>query len=192
MPTENEFKIVLVNTPTFLKKIMEITDFTLHLEQAYIKGDENWQWRIRKTDHSMFGVTYYSTIKIKKEDRLIELEQAIDERDYNDLIEEASSVLYKIRYEIYDNHDQKWEVDFFKKDKNDNNFYFVMAELEKPEGAIGIESVPDFIMDNIIYYVPQEQNSKYSSKNLVDPEYAQKLYNTLLKEQDRGETEIQI
>ncbi len=181
MPTENEFKIVLKNTSDVHKAINDIAFDRIYIEQAYIKGDDGWQWRIRKTESSNSSINYLSTIKLKKETRLIELEQEIDERDYDDLINEATSILYKYRYIVFDEQNKTWEIDFFQ-DPMIKSFYFTMAELEAPEGVVGIEYVPSFIQDHVLFYVPQEQNSKYSSKNIVDVEYAENLYNELLKE----------
>lgn len=181
MPTENEFKIVLKNTSDTLKIINAIADNRIYIEQAYIKGNGAWQWRVRKSDSDITGISYLSTIKLKKKNRLIELNQEIDKRDYDDIVNEASSVLYKYRYEIYDDHRQKWEVDIFQDPKN-KSFYFTMAELEVPEGVVNIEYIPPFIQDHALFYVPQEQNNKYSSKKMVNVKYADKLRNKLMKE----------
>ena len=129
----------------------------------------------------MSDISYLSTIKLKKKNRLIELNQEIDERDYDDIVNEASSILYKYRYEIYDDHRQKWEVDFFQDPRN-NTFYFTMAELEVPEGVTSIEYIPPFIQDHVLFYVPQDQNNEYSSKKLENVKYADKLRNKLMKE----------
>jgi len=180
MATENERKYVLFNEPYVLYQIATKANKILTIEQAYLHFNNIWNIRIRKT----FGVhydtpIYHYTFKQKIKNRIIELEQSIDERDYNDLLTIAKQILYKTRYVIPVGI-FNWEIDFFYDFKHTTP-YFVMAEIELPEGTTNPPTIPDFIYNNLLYEV-QKNNNDFSSLKLSQIDYALAKYDELIKE----------
>ena len=187
MVTENERKYILYNTTAIADHIIGTAHKKLDLRQGYLIGTTSKQVRIRETIRTNKHNKYEMTVKFKTPERLIEIETKIDKRDYDDLSLMVTSWLSKTRY-IINNHNDKWEIDLFF-DRSTGNRYFIMAEIELPEGEIEPFILPDFISDNLLYEVPQHNNSTYSSKKLCDPIYALKTYKHLLEilnEEDHG------
>ena len=181
MPTENERKFVLINEPNVVQEIAKRADRLLAIEQAWLSSG----FRIRK----IFGPhyedpIYKATFKHRVPKRLIEIETEIDERDYFDLLPICDNVLQKTRY-VIPMGALKREVDLFY-DKKRSNLYFVMAEIELPEGIINPPTIPNFISDNLLFAVP-EDNVEYTSRKLQDIEYAIGKYNKLFEEKFNGE-----
>ena len=178
MPTENERKYVLYNTPVVLTDIANKAKKILSIEQAYIQSGKGWNLRIRKT----FGIhydepVYHSTYKHQINGRVVEIQIGIDERDYDDLFSKAITMLNKTRYVIPVGA-LKWEIDFFYDSKR-TVVYFVLAEIELPEGVASPHLIPEFINEHLLFEVPSD-NNKYSSLKLSDMEYAIKRYNKLI------------
>lgn len=181
MPTENELKYVLINEPSVLHQIAKQAKRILSLEQAYIQSGNDWSFRVRKT----YGVhhtnpVYHATYKHKINNRVIELQAAIEERDYFDLISVASSILYKTRY-VIPVGSLYWEVDFFY-DYKHTSPYFVLAEIELPEKVSRPPSIPLFIQENLLAARPVD-NVEYSSEKLSSIEYALKKYGELIRKE---------
>lgn len=161
---ENERKYVL-SIETNENLIAEIAGKILKIEQGYLGNA-----RIRKSvNHKE---KYYITFKQNFRDKIIEIEDRISEEDYEELATEASSWTRKTRYYI-----GGWEVDFFK--YNAKN-YFIMAEIELPDGVNEPYGIPSFITTNLTFVVPRNDSS-FSSKKLSDPTYAQKMLETIEK-----------
>ena len=183
MPTENERKYVLINDPVIVYELSIKAQKILALEQAWLQNDpkENrWAVRIRKTFGAHYTDPEYTfTYKQHVEKRLIEIETVIEERDYYDLFRSVDIVLHKTRY-VIPVGGFKWEIDLFY-DRKRTNLYFIMAEIELPEGAKQPKDIPDFITENLLFEVPIG-NKGFSSLELQNMDYATKLYNSLLEE----------
>ena len=182
MPTENERKYVLLNEPIVLSFIAKKAKRILSLEQAYIQSGKSWNFRVRKT----FGIHYpepifHATYKHKINDRVVEVQCGLDERDYLDLFSQSNCFVYKTRY-VIPVGSLKWEIDFFYDFKR-TACYFVLAEIELPERVARPPSIPDFISEYLIYEVPRD-NDDFSSKKLSDMNYAISKYNKLMEFED--------
>lgn len=184
MGTENERKFVLYNTDDVANHIISIAHKKLDLRQGYLIGTTAKQVRIRETVRDKKQPKHEMTVKFKTTERLVEIETKIDKRDYDDLAMMVTSWLSKTRYIINDNG-YKWEVDLFF-NRVTQSRYFIMAEVEIPESDKAPSTIPDFISDNLLYEVPQHNNSTYSSKKLSDPVYASKTYQHLLDLMNEG------
>ena len=185
MPTENERKYVLINEPPVVQEISKRADRLLAIEQAWLHHGKHWNFRIRKTFGPHYpDPIYNATFKQHVSKRLIEIETDIDERDYFDLLKQTDSILQKTRYVIPVGA-LKWEVDLFY-DKKRSNLYFVMAEIELPEGTTNPPSIPDFISNNLLFEVPVD-NTKFSSRKLQNIEHAIEMYNQLFEEKYNGQ-----
>jgi CYTH domain-containing protein len=114
---------------------------------------------------------YVFTYKNNVKSRVIEIEQEIDERDYNDLWEQSLVRFEKVRYK-YGSPYKGWEVDFFK--DHDNKTYFAMAECEMPEYQKQPDKYPTLVKKNLLHEVAA-CDERFSSKLLADPRYAKKL-----------------
>lgn len=181
MPTENERKFVLINEPKVLDQIAKLAKKILSLEQAYIQFGDDWNFRVRKT----YGIhypepIYHATYKHRINGRVVELQSAVEERDYFDLFSVASCILYKTRYVIPAGA-LKWEVDFFY-DYKHTSPYFVLAEIELPEKVSRPPTIPSFIQENLLFEVPADNND-YASVNLGSIEYALKKYGELIRKE---------
>ncbi len=182
MPTENERKYVLVNEPIVLSNIAQQAKRILSIEQAYIQSGDEWNFRVRKT----FGVhydepIYHATYKHKINERVVELQIALDERDYDDLLSQAFIVFNKTRY-VIPAGSLKWEIDFFY-DTRRSNVYFVLAEVELPERVSRPPHIPDIIQEHLLFEVP-EDNNEFSSVKLADMNYAITKYDELIGDGD--------
>lgn len=111
------------------------------------------------------------TLKSNTGGRVVEIEQDLDKRDFQDLWNVALIKLEKIRYEIKHNK-LTWEIDFFKDYRNKT--YMCVAEIEMPEGQLEPESLPDIVKNNLLFKVPLSDN-RFSNKLLGDPKYALNL-----------------
>jgi CYTH domain-containing protein len=167
MPVENENKYVLTMSPKFEKKIRKMTKRWYYIEQSYLVRSKGSTVRLRMERNRKDKICYILTVKQKVDEKIIEVEKKINSKDYLELSKAAEGWLTKIRYVI-----DGWEIDFFK---SGDETYFVMAEIEMPDGMVEPEFVPDFIQDNLIYQVPRE-DFRFSSKKLSDIEYAKNLF----------------
>ena len=180
MPTENERKYVLINEPFVLNEIAKRAKKILSIEQVYIQSGKGWNFRVRKT----FGIhyddpVYHATYKHKVGGRVIEIQTKLDERDYKDLSKQTiSAIVHKTRY-VIPIGSLKWEIDFFYIARKTEP-YFVLAEIELPEGVARPPSVPNFISDHLILAVPEDDN-RFTSKKLADMAYAIKRYDELIE-----------
>jgi len=182
MPTENERKYVLYNDPAVIHEIAKKAQKLLAIEQAWPHNGPKWSVRIRKVSGPHFSnPQYFMTYKRKVSQRLIEIETVIEERDYYDILNSSDTnktILQKTRY-IIPSGALKWEVDLFYNQKR-TEIYFVMAEIELPEGVMAPVSVPDFIKTNLLFEVPYD-NTSFTSRKLQDIEYASSSYNKLME-----------
>ena len=171
MPTENELKFVLNRDTEEFFKTNALQKAVIN--QGYLLSSKGMSLRCRKTKNK-----YYLTLKSSVNNRVVEIENQIEERDFNDLWTQCMNKLEKIRYVLTDNRSQTWEVDFFK-DHNNNN-YFCLAELEMPEFQLAPKHVPRYIKDNLLFEVPLT-DCRFASKLLADVRYATELYGEIKK-----------
>lgn len=169
MPTENEKKYVLsLDTED---KFCKLSENKVIILQGYLFSSKGTSLRLRKMKNK-----HYLTLKSSVNGRVVEIENQIDERDFNDLWTQCMNKLEKIRYMVSDKFDNVWEVDFFK-DHNGTN-YFALAEFEMPEGQLSPTYIPKFIRDNLLFEVPLT-DCRFASKLLADIRYASDLYRVL-------------
>jgi CYTH domain-containing protein len=175
MPTEHEYKYVirkdaLDNAKRLAKKVEEI-------DQGYTVFNKGVSARVRVITKDSGKKKYFFTYKQKVGERVIELEQKLDERDGQELWATCIGKLKKYRYELEDSVGHKWELDFFYDPLQ--CLYFAMAEVEVEEGH-GRPATPRFIKDYLVYEVPLTDD-RFANKKLGDLEYAKKLYEGLGK-----------
>jgi CYTH domain-containing protein len=172
MPTEHEYKYVICpkllrESPESLLKVK--CDKHLVIEQGYLAHSKGYSSRIRKIIED--GKTkWFHTMKQKVSSRVIEIEKKLDERDGQDLWEYCVGKFKKDRY-VFPQQGVVWELDIFK---HDGQIYFMMAEVELPEGANRPKSKPDFLKNYILYEVPLSDD-RFSNKRLGDIGYARSL-----------------
>lgn len=113
---------------------------------------------------------------------LEEFEQSINQSSYENCIKLCKNVLRKLRISM-SVEGNTWDLDFFVdpsgakdfvhyKPGNPVHIYFCMAECEMPSGVLIPIEVPDFITDHLLFRVPRERSSEYSSKKLSNRTYA--------------------
>lgn len=170
IPTENELKFVL--NLDCEKQIKKHADKYSFLKQAYL---DHSHIRIRRIEEKNKKHVFQFCYKHHAPHRLIEIETDIDDRDFNDLWEDASSRLEKIRYELSFKKNI-WVVDFFK--TKNGNTYFAQAEHEMPEKQLKPLFIPDIIAENLVYEVPHS-DGRFTSRKLWNVEYAKKLYDII-------------
>lgn len=174
IPSENERKFALkLFTEEQFKKIAHQK---VIISQGYLFASKGISIRCRKVENRK--ISYYLTLKSGVNGRVVEIENAIDERDFKDLWGQCMNKLEKIRYLIKDNADQIWEIDFFKDHYQKN--YFCLAEIEMPEGQDRPKLIPYFIKENLLYEVPLT-DCRFSSKLLADPRHAANIYTEFTK-----------
>ena len=175
MPTENEKKYVLKRDTEEDFKNRAVTKGFIW--QGYLFSSKGSSVRLRKLQGCRVSkVTHYLTLKSSVNGRVVEIENTINERDFNDLWTQCMNKLEKIRYVIPDKKEKIWEIDFFK-DHNKEN-YFCLAEFEMPEDQLQPEFMPNWIKDILLYDVPLT-DCRFSSKLLADVRYANDIYKEL-------------
>lgn len=110
---------------------------------------------------------------------MVEIETRIDFDDFKDLWAKAVKKLVKIRF--LPNGYDGWCIDFFNRwgTGEVGDRYFVMAEVELPEGeSPDMNNLPRFITDNLVYAVPQTDD-RFTSSKLFDRHYANSLLQSL-------------
>jgi CYTH domain-containing protein len=176
MPTEHEYKYVIS-----LDMAKEYTEEQIMIrsrehriiEQGVISHGPGMYLRIRRSV-TRGKVEWFMTFKLKEADRTIEIENKIDARDAEDIWRKCYWKLKKDRY-VIDYEGMKWEVDFFK---NDGDTYFILAEVELPEGSLRPKRMPGFLQKHLLHEVPLTDD-RFSNKRLGDVEYAKRLYNQM-------------
>ena len=167
MPTENELKYVIALDT---EKQFQSSAKPIRIWQGYALAVGGCAARVRKCDDGK-KVSYSFTFKKNCNGRVVELEQEIDKRDFQDLWDSSLIRLEKVRYK-YAAPYLGWEVDFFK-DAHDQT-YFAMAECEMPEGQKVPSLTPSVIQKALIFAVPQD-DCRFGSKELADVRHAKKL-----------------
>lgn len=169
---ENERKYVLKPDS---EPVLEITHaaYLNNIQQGYLPGDA----RIRRDNHGI-----YFTYKLFTEGVLVEIETKITHRDFDLLWPCTSRRLTKRRYthaviSEFSDCDVKWDIDYFTNDAG--HVYFAMAECEMPENMDEPPSIPDFLKPLIIYAVPRDRSSEFSSMLVSDTVYATELLKTI-------------
>jgi CYTH domain-containing protein len=185
VPTENELKYVLnldcevdlVSSDFKYKKFL--------LLQGYLAFAKGMTLRLRSSqlmdrqkliEHPKRKLCY----KQKVNDRVIEIEKKINQRDFNDLWDSTLNRVEKQRY-VVDFGKSVWEIDFFK--YNHNETYFALAEHEMPEGQKEPDYIPSFISKNLVYAVPPDKDDDFSTKRLACARHAKKVYKELINAQ---------
>lgn len=171
MPTENEKKYVLNRMDA-----SEVAEILWHgyslVQQGYLAKRKKTVVRVRMVESTVKGrgrKKFFLTVKTKCGNRVIENEMEIPKRDFDDYWKMCGSKLRKIRAHVAD-----WEIDFFLRGKKDKK-YFILAEIEMPEGKQEPDEIPEVIRKHIAFAVPMDDD-RFSSKRLSDSKYAEKLW----------------
>lgn len=180
MPTENERKFVLVcDRADEELRGLRATFRNADILQGYLVRGKKVTVRVRSAiDYAIrasgtvacLGRSYSLTTKRLTAGRVVEVEAAIDERDFGDLWDASKGRLSKVRVEMGD-----WEVDYFL---GEGGVYFVLAEVELPEGKDGPDEVIPFVRDRLLYEVPRGDD-RFSNRKLGKVKYARNLLNEL-------------
>ena len=193
MPTENEVKYIIdPNNRIFSDALFEKHGNFYFLEQSYISK----KCRIRKcalvseirtffqNPTPSFDDTkycrYWFTFKQKVNGRLIEIEQEIDQLDYDDLKSQSTNNITKLRTN-FSVGIVNWDIDFLFNLDHQTTPYFVIAEAEMPANykTPPSECIPKFISDAIIYNAGKDVH--FSNHSLSDFWYAKNLLSDLKK-----------
>ena len=167
MPAENELKYVLpLNT---LRDIFEDAGWKrIPIKQAYLPDGP----RIRQYGDDKFVFTYKRWIEPKN--RITEIELDIDKEDFNDLWLECKKPITKTRYLAPDSPEgYEWSVDFLETKKG--NTYFVLAEVEMPEG---LEQPPEIhpLIASLDFYAAAKKDTAFTNKKLSNKSHAKRMY----------------
>lgn len=166
MPTENERKYVLADPEAVLA--LWPRPHWDEVRQGYLPGGA----RIRRRTRA--GRTRDSfTYKIAAGGRLIEVETALDARDFDDLWPLTDRRVHKLRQTVTDSHGLLWDIDVFL--NGDGRSYLAMAECEMPEGMAAPPAVLPELADQVRYLVPLERQAEFTNTRLSDPAYVATL-----------------
>ena len=180
MPTENELKYVLkLKSEDQFDESSKFKRYSLH--QGYLAFAKGMTLRLRSSqefiENKLDGqIKRKLCYKQKINNRVVEIEKRLDERDFEDLWTACLNKVQKKRY-VFIFKKCTWDIDFFKNHYGET--YFAMAECEMPEGQVEPEFIPDIIQKNLLYAVPVD-NDQYSTKRLACEQHAKKLYKKLI------------
>jgi len=160
VPTENERKYVLAD-PEAVLALWDRADWD-EVRQGYLPGDA----RIRRRT-KMGRVSETFTYKIATGGRLIEVETALDARDFDDLWPLTDRRIHKLRRTDTDAHGLLWDIDVFL--DGDGQSYLAMAECEMPEGMAAPPAILPALVDLVRYLVPLERQAEFTNTRLSDP-----------------------
>lgn len=139
-------------------------DDIIFMKQGYIRGIRvRQEVQNNKTKHIL-------CVKQKVNNRVIEIEKKIDQRDFDDFWSIAKNKLEKIRYILHED-DESWDIDYFK---NNDKTYFALAEIEMPEGQMHPYRIPNIIKKYLIKEIEIGDNN-FSSKKLSCIKHARSL-----------------
>lgn len=184
MPTENERKYVIRMEAEDLMD--DLAHQIYEISQGYLIATRGITVRVRKLIPLLGSKKfpeYYFTMKAStptvgpSPTRVVEIENKLDQRDFQDLWNIALNKLEKNRY-VVKHGKQIWECDFFKDYQGKR--YMAVAEAELPEGQLEPTEIPPFIKDNLLYRVALT-DGRFSNKLLGDPRYATDLLSEILK-----------
>ena len=163
MPTENERKYVL-SDPEAVLALWDRSDWS-EIRQGYLPGDA----RIRRRTPGGDSFTY----KIMAGGRLIEVETALEARDFDDLWSLADRRIHKLRHTTADRHGLTWDVDLLLDAAG--RVYWAMAECEMPEGQDAPPDILPALAALVRYLVPRARQAEFVNARLADPVYAASL-----------------
>ena len=176
MPTENELKYALKLSDDFEAQVAELAKIYLDINQGYVYNKDGLTLRVREAVWSDGSPEHLMTVKMHTPDRLMEIETQICYRDFEDFWNEAQDQLSKRRYKVY-NDNEVWEIDFFR---DNGQTYFIMAEVELPEGKDRPDAIPSWLEHSILFEDSHRGSSLTSSK-LSSVAYASSIYNSILQ-----------
>jgi CYTH domain-containing protein len=171
MPTENEAKFVLRLEGE--DEIAAVCDRWEPIRQGYLYAAKGMSHRVRAAGVSK--PKYSMTFKKNARSRTVEVETDLDARDFDDLWGDTIQRLYKVRHYLR-YRSLLYEIDSFKDYLN--RTYFLMAEVEMPEGNDPPEILPPILTKHLLFRVPLT-DCKFASKLIADPRYATELYQRL-------------
>lgn len=163
MPTENERKYIL-SDPEAVRALWDRSDWS-EIRQGYLPGDA----RIRRRTPGGDSFTY----KIAVGGRLIEIEAALEARDFDDLWTLTNRRIHKLRRTITDRHSLHWDVDLLLDEAG--RIYWAMAECEMPEGQDAPPEILPALAAHVRYLVPRERQAEFTNAKLADPAWARAL-----------------
>lgn len=138
------------------------------IEQSYLEPGV----RIREIN----GEPIFTYKKFVPGNGLVEIETPITANDYLTLRKVSSEFIRKTRYKrVIDG--EEWVVDFLK-DEN-NQTYFVMAEVEMEPGQDLPNTFPIELLETIVHTVERE-DLRFTNRHLSDPRGARRLYEELI------------
>ena len=184
MPTEHEYKYMIslqIADDFSVPQLLKMSKERQHIKQGYLAFSKGMTTRIRCIDDGE-KKKWFLTFKQKVNERVVEIEKRLDDRDGEDLWSVCVGKLKKDRFVIEDKG-IIWELDFFKKG---HHLYFVLAEVELPEGANRPKLVPDFLQDYVLYEVPLTDD-RFSNKRLAEVEFSTNLYQQILTGDTNGD-----
>jgi len=159
--------------PHLENKFIKSAEEIYYIEQAYLFRGKGLTVRIRKQRDRNNKEIQVLTTKQRVGARIIEIEKRISIEDYDEMSKVAEGCLKKVRYVL-----KGWEIDFFK---DSSETYFVMAEIELPDGVESPDRLPKFITQNLLFEVPLN-DCRFSSKKLSDVEYAKALLEEVVRQ----------
>lgn len=166
MPTENERKYVLADPEAVLALWPRPT--WSEVRQGYLRGDARIR---RRTGGGATGDSF--TYKIPAAGRLIEIETALEARDFDDLWPLTTRRIHKLRHSETDRHGMAWDVDLFLDAAGE--FHLAMAECEMPEGMDAPPELLPALAGRIRYAVPRARQAEFTNTRLADPAYVAAL-----------------
>lgn len=169
MPVENERKYILSFSSRCEERCHAVATNSWDVRQGYLSGDGPTSVRVRRMRQGD-KTSYYLTVKHRIDGTCWEIENTIEQRDFEALWKSTVSRVKKTRYKVYG-----WDVDFFYED---DKRYFALAEIEMPEGQESPKEIPKVISENIIYVVSKDDN-RFSSRKLSSRTFAQKVFSTV-------------
>jgi CYTH domain-containing protein len=196
MPVENERKYVLTLEPErILSEVFwspesdRLPDIFV-FDQFYLDN----RCRIRRRENIQ-GLNINNdtfTYKKKVNGQTIEIETSISAVDFDKLRQVAEKGLSKVRV-VFDAGAYTWEVDFFVPTDTEGvpikerilYSYLIMAEVELDENEVAPDHIPACILDNLVYSVPEE-DSRFKSSRLTEPQETRKLYDSLWERQNNA------
>ena len=173
MATEYEFKYILALE--FLNEfneetLMDMCSEWAHIKQGYIVANETTDLRIRYMQPYTSTSFWTMTFKYNTGSRVIEVERRLEDRDGQDLWDICTRRVSKVRY-FFPSAKYTWELDVLKRDEET---YFILAEVELPEGSPRPQAPPFF--EKYVLYEVDLTDTRFSNKKLGDVEYATDLY----------------
>lgn len=181
MPIEREFKYVLDHRNDLEQQLKVMGVLGVTMKQGYLSKGGRIRSKSYPEGHGFHGMNHFVFTykhKLKNQPGCLEIENPISESDFKLGWADADHIIDKTRYVVQCTNAFIWEIDIFRDANGD--VFFAMAECEVHEGQERPAEMHEFVKDNLVFAVPEEDN-RFQNRKLSDVKKTSKLFKEVVR-----------